>query len=151
LAASVALGAAGCGEGSQSALEETLKGTLQQAGFENPLAGSPRTYEGAFSIAPDRFMCALRTMGAYCVTDDGSAVVSISDAGELSSGQTQGRTFLPGDKPIDIDGGDVLLNKAETIACGSQEGRGVWCIAADSGTGFLTDGSSSGFTRLNRK
>ena len=71
LAIVAAVGAAGCGDDAPPGLEDVLRGTLQQAGFENPLEGAPRTYEGAFSLAPDRFKCALRTTGAYCVDDDG--------------------------------------------------------------------------------
>lgn len=142
---------AGCsGSDAGSAVDATLKGTLEAAGIQNPLTTEPTTYEGRFRLKDGAFECAILPHGSYCVTTDKTAEVAVSDSGGVTSGQTGGTQSLPSGETRTIGSGDVIVNKPGTIACGSEEGRGLWCIAIKPGLGFLTDGSSSGFTRLHR-
>jgi hypothetical protein len=150
VAVGAALAVAGCGDEVGSALEDTLRGTLESGGLENPITRAPQTYEGTFRLADDRFLCALLPQGAYCVTDDGTATVNVTDAGEVTSGQVNGRQAFPAGERRDIGAGDVLVNQPGTMACGSGDDRSLWCIAVEPGKGFAVDGSTSGFVNLSR-
>ncbi|MDX6556025.1 MAG: hypothetical protein QOD86_2220 [Miltoncostaeaceae bacterium] len=109
------------------------------------------TFEGTFRLSAQSFPCALLEQGAFCVSDDDTVSVTIKESGELNSGRAPegGYTFPPGGRR-DLDPDEVLLNAPRSVACGSQGGGTVWCIAIESGKGFLVDGSSAEFTRLAR-
>ncbi len=75
-------------------------------------------------------------------------VVNVTHLGVVTSGRTHGRQAFPAGEPRDIDGGEAIVNGPESVACGSKDGRSVWCIAPEPGGGFALDGSRSGVRSL---
>jgi hypothetical protein len=81
---------AGCGGGS----EPVLSAALSQVGLQIDQR-SVRTYEGAFALADNPFICGIRATGAYCLSRNGSVVVSVKDSGDLTSGPSSARILPP--------------------------------------------------------